>query len=108
MNISDVIPHWNKTAFPSGCFQAEMGKYTAYAKDRVKAHFKVLQISTDLLIVWIKGHALNVHTLICIFEYISFSLKSRHYPNWGKEIHISDIYYSIRFLMKAWFADKKF
>lgn len=85
-----------------------MGKYTAYAKDRVKAHFKVPQISTDLLIVWVKGHTLNVHILTCIFEYVSFSLKNRHYPNWGKGIHISDIYYSISFLMKASFADEKF
>lgn len=78
-----------KQPFLLTVFKLKWGKYTAYAKDRVKTHFKVLQIPTDLLTVWIKGHALNVHTLICITEYISFSLKSRHYPEGKKSTFLT-------------------
>lgn len=52
MNVSDVIPYLNiftKTTFPSSCFEPEQNKNTVCAKDRVKAHFKVPQIPTDLL-----------------------------------------------------------
>lgn len=73
MNVCDVIPYLNistETAFPSSCFQAEWNKGTVYAREKVEVHLQVPQISTDFLILWIKWHALNVHTCICIFEYI--------------------------------------
>lgn len=52
-----------------------MEKDTAYAKDIAKAHFEGPQIHTDLLILWTKGRALNVHTLTCVFEHRYFHYK---------------------------------
>lgn len=66
MNVRDVIPHLNKTAFPSSCFQAERNKDTVYTKDGVKVNFKVPQISTNSLILWIKWHLIYTFTYMYV------------------------------------------
>ena len=70
MNVSDVIPPLNKTALPSSFFQAERNKDTVYTKDRVRAHFKVPQISTNSLILWIKWHLKYTYTYMNVSMYI--------------------------------------
>ena len=46
------------------------GTMIQYGQRFSKVHQQVPQISTDLLILWTKWHVLNVHTFLCISEYI--------------------------------------
>ena len=70
MYVISCLNIFIKMAFHSSFFQVAWKKDSAYAKDIVKACFKLPQIYTDLLTLWIKWCGLNVHSSICVLEHI--------------------------------------